>query len=65
MTVRLCLTDHQEQLKDGQCVDPAAFAHDGRGLSAARTRAIHGLRPCRAAVLRALIFRLHESLAGR
>jgi uncharacterized protein len=31
------------QLKDGQCVDLGAYTADGRGLSAARTRAIHGL----------------------
>jgi uncharacterized protein YcgI (DUF1989 family) len=53
--VALALTRRQrlslEQLKDGQCVDLSACAGDGRHLSAARSRAFHGINPSTGASL--------------
>jgi hypothetical protein len=51
--VRLRRGDHLriEQLDDGQGVDLRAFASDGTGFSAGRTRANHGINPTKGAAL--------------
>ena len=58
-----------EQLQDGQGVDLRAFASDGAGLSAARTRAAHGINPSTGAVLlttasRSLLTIVQDSAPG-
>lgn len=67
----LCRGDHLriEQLNDGQGVDLRAFASDGAGLSAARTRAAHGINPSSGAALltagsRPLLTIVHDSAPG-
>ena len=58
-----------EQLEDGQGVDLRAHASDGAGISAARTRAAHGINPTTGAVLltaasRPLLTMVQDSAPG-